>query len=32
MELHETQSIGNLLKIPFSEYRPHIEYDEEEKL
>lgn len=32
MDKTEADSIGELLKIPFQAYRPHIEYQEEEKL
>ena len=32
MEKTETDNVGYLLKIPFLPYRPHIKYEEEEKL
>lgn len=32
MAKNETENIGYLLKIPFLPYRPHISYEEEEKL
>ena len=32
MEHKEATNIGELLKIPFQKYRPHIQYEKEEKL
>lgn len=32
MDPEEASNLGNLLKIPFAGYRPHIDYKEEEKL
>jgi len=32
MDKREADNVGYLLKIPFLPYRPHIEYEEDEKL